>query len=445
MYKSLFDCDLAIGDRHDTAVVLGWYPLKKFISGFDKSHYGVAGNLFNPTHGVELLIRNLLFNTQIKNVIIFAFTKEDTINKPGLALRKAIREQYTDELSDIRIFFCDTPLQMYQAIDQVLQTDMDLTPTREQIIKEPIKMENKIIPGNIYSQVISKPNIESAYSEVVKQIRSHGRLIGNIQEYINLNVVLTDEAKDINQLVKLIKPELESSLLRYIHDFLNGTQSEHSYSYGDRLIEKNQINNVIDKLTEKPLTMAGMMSIWYPEDLIKGNSPCLTQIWVRASEEEILDMTATFRSNDMFKAWQFNAYVLRALQIQISNSLKLTPGVLTTVSFSAHIYEKDFEQTDGFLDNQFLESQRIKEKKEKVFYSGVGNFVITKPSKEYIDIKQYSNEGKFIDSVEIGATETYIYRVMDIIIRKNPSIEVEHILYLYRELIRALSPNYQQL
>lgn len=41
MYKSLFECDLATGDRHDTAVVLGWYPLNKFVREFDKSSFGV--------------------------------------------------------------------------------------------------------------------------------------------------------------------------------------------------------------------------------------------------------------------------------------------------------------------------------------------------------------------------------------------------------------------
>jgi thymidylate synthase len=442
MYKSLFECDLAIGERHDTAVVLGWYPLKKFTKEFDKSAYGVAGNLFNPTHGVELLIRNLLFNVQIKNVIICAFTKEDSANTPGLALRKAIRERYADELADIRIYFCDTPLQMHQAISQVLQTKMDLTPTRQQVIKEPIKIMDKIITGDIYSQVIKEATIELAYPEVVKQIRNHGRLIANIQEYINLNIVLTDEEIDMNRLVQSVDSNLESSLLGYIHDFLNGTQSEHSYSYGDRLLEKNQVQNIIDKLTEKPLTMAGMMSIWYPEDLIKGNSPCLTQIWVRASTDGKLDMTATFRSNDMYRAWQFNAYALRALQIQIATNLKMTPGILTTVSFSAHIYQKDFEEIQVFLDNP--QAKKVS-KKDESFYSCVGNFVINRRD-SLIEVEHFSNEGEFINNWQL----TYIHPLgikclMKDICTQNPSIEIDHTLYLYDELVKALSPVYRQL
>lgn len=439
MYKSLFECDLATGDRHDTAVVLGWYPLNKFVREFDKSSFGVAGNLFNPTYGVELLIRNLLYNTQIKNLIVCGFTKEDSTNKPGLALCKKIEEQYTHELADVNIFYCESIERMYRIFDQIIQTKMNLIPTREQIIKEPIVMETKVITGNIYSQVISQPTIELAYPEVVKQIRNHGRMIADIQEYINLNIVITDEGKSITEFMAHVPSDLRLSLGSYLNDFLFGTKSEHSYSYGDRLLEKNQAQNVIDKLTEKPLSMAGMMSIWYPEDLIKGNSPCLTQIWVRASADGKLDMTATFRSNDMFRAWQFNAYALRALQIQIADGLKMIPGVLTTVSFSAHIYQKDFEEIDSFLNKPVP-------KKEKVFYSTVGNFVITKPSPEQIEINHFSNEGVLVDTKVIKAAEICAYRTLHLISEENPSIELDHFLYLSRELNRAINKvEYKQL
>jgi thymidylate synthase len=440
MYKSLFACDLAMGDRHDTAVILGWYPLKSFVKMFNETGlYGVAGNLFNPTHGVELLLRNLLFNTQIKNLLICDITKEDKVNQPGKALYNKLIGEYYEELGkhlNIDVCSCMTDIEYFLSV--ISKTKMDLTPTREQIIKQPITMENKILPGNIYSQVISQPTIELALPEVVKQIRNHGRLIADIQEYINLNIVITDEGESVAEFMSSVPSDLRLSLGNYLNDFLFGTKSEHSYSYGDRLLEKNQTQNVINKLTEKPLTMAGMMSIWYPEDLIKGNSPCLTQIWVRASVDGKLDMTATFRSNDMFRAWQFNAYALRALQIQIANGLQMTPGVLTTVSFSAHIYQKDFEEIQLFLD-------RPQPKKEKVFYSTVGNFVITKPYPNRISIQQFCNQGNLIRTKVIEATEVNIYRAMKEIVKENPSIENEHLLYLYRELVKALSSNYQQL
>jgi thymidylate synthase len=440
MYKSLFECDLTYGERHDTVVVLGWYPLKRFVNETDKSLYGVAGNLFNPTHGVELLIRNLLFNNHVKNIVICSLTKEDYTNNPGKKLYEIIEKEYPDLWEKCWVFFCENPKELREAFKEISCASNDVIPTREQIIKEPmVTMETKVITGNIYSQVIRKATIELAYPEVVKQIHNHGRFIGNIQENINLNIVLTDEETDINRLVQSVDSKLESSLLGYIHDFLNGTQSEHSYSYGDRLLEKNQIQNVIDKLTEKPLTMAGMMSIWYPEDLIKGNSPCLTQIWVRASEDGKLDMTATFRSNDMFRAWQFNAYALRALQIQIADDLKMIPSVLTTVSFSAHIYKKDFEEIDKVLLD--IEAKGKQYKKE-IPFSVVGNFVISRPiykeTQPCILIEQFSNTGVFINKWELlqFSVRDIEFALKDISI-VNPSIETEHLLYLFREIIEC--------
>jgi thymidylate synthase len=188
--------------------------------------------------------------------------------------------------------------------------------------------------------------------------------------------------------------------------------------------------------------MAGMMSIWYPEDLIKGNSPCLTQKWVRASEDGKLDMTATFRSNDMFRAWQFNAYALRAIQIQIANSLNMVPGILTTVSFSAHIYQKDFEEIELFLDN--LQTKKMS-KKDELFYSCVGNFVITRRD-SMIEVEHFSNDGEFIRNWQlVSITRPGIKNLMLDICEHNPSIEVTHLLYLYNELVKALSPVYRQL
>jgi thymidylate synthase len=261
-------------------------------------------------------------------------------------------------------------------------------------------------------------------------------MIADIQEYINLNIVITDEGKSITEIFSRVASDLRPSLSRYLNAFLFGSKSEHSYSYGDRLLEKNQIKNVINKLTEKPLTMAGMMSIWYPEDLIKGNSPCLTQIWVRASTDRKLDMTATFRSNDMFRAWQFNAYALRALQIQIANELKMIPGLLTTVSFSAHIYQKDFENIRKFLD-------KPRPKKKKMFHSEVGNFVINQlPT---LSVKQFSKDGNLIKIWDnIPPNSKSVETVIEDICDENPSIEIDHVLYLQREMIRAMSPGYKQ-
>lgn len=439
MYKSLFECDLAIGQRHDTAVVLGWYPLNKFVQEFDRTVYGVAGNLFNPTHGVELLIRNLLFNTQIKNVLICDLTKEDKANKPGKVLAHAVAN--TPILREnLNVFIATSHNELNWAIKTIESTEMDLTPSRERVIKESlVEIDNKIIPGNIYSQVITRSTIEVAFPEVVKQIRSHGRMVADIQEYLNLNIVMTDEGKTISELLSHVPSDLRDSLNSYINDFLFGTKSVHSYSYGDRLLENNQPQNVIDKLTEKPLTMAGMMSIWYPEDLKKGNSPCLTQIWVRAFENK-LDMTATFRSNDMFRAWQFNAYSLRALQIKIADSLKLEPGVLSTVSFSAHIYQKDFEEIAVFLNK----SEPKKDKTPKTFYSVVGNFVITQVETTAILVKQFDNNGKFVKDWKVNRTNKQVWDLIDQICNENPSIETAHALYLQRELLRAISPGFKQ-
>ncbi|NJK52948.1 MAG: thymidylate synthase, partial [Leptolyngbyaceae cyanobacterium SU_3_3] len=59
------------------AIVTGWTVKETVAKKLDPSEYAVIGQLYSPTRGIDFLIRNLLFNTHVRFLVIINATKED--------------------------------------------------------------------------------------------------------------------------------------------------------------------------------------------------------------------------------------------------------------------------------------------------------------------------------------------------------------------------------
>jgi len=124
-----------------------------------------------------------------------------------------------------------------------------------------------------------------------------------------------------------------------------------AYTYGQRLVDFkgiNQVNAIINGILKSRHTRRAFASI---PDVLQDHShsspPCL--VYIQVSVTDRLNMFATFRSHDMFKAALPNAFALRGLCRHIAEKTGLPPGLLSITSNSAHIYEEEWEHTVHLL------------------------------------------------------------------------------------------------
>ncbi len=112
----------------------------------------------------------------------------------------------------------------------------------------------------------------------------------------------------------------------------------------------DQFEYIIKKLKEAPYSRRAQAITWRPyADPYKDDSPCLQRIWCRIIDNE-LTMATTWRSRDLFKAWEANVNGMIQLQKIIAKELEVEVGNYIDISNSLHIYGKDLRELVDILE-----------------------------------------------------------------------------------------------
>jgi len=219
--------------------------------------------------------------------------------------------------------------------------------------------------------------IGKAHEEVIKSILKHGDFLmtedgeKTLELPEPLNIHIKDPFTDY-----MISPHNmfgERAMEQYVHDLLEGTESDFVYTYHDRLFDYpktegesfigdgdgrgyDQIEYIINKLKEAPSSRRATAITWFlPKDEISRNPPCLQRIQCFVREGR-LNMHLEFRSNDMLSALGANMYALAHLQKKIADALGLPCGWYSHTSVSAHIYYvRDHEELSKYVKGLGLE------------------------------------------------------------------------------------------
>lgn len=466
-----------VGTGH-VAIVCGWTPVDKMLKLLRPEDYNCLGNLYSAVRGINPLIRNLLANKHIHDLIIIHSTQQDENTgacqclidffRHGATLQKVDYDRevwrinsevegYIDASipspslealrQNITIYNIDSPQSLRQL--STLLNAINTQPLRPWGKNETYPIEevkSDLLPGDRYCHSITSPTIAEAWPEVLYRIRKFGLIRDSLkrglwQELINLSVTITNEPDSF------YFPQPDNYLpfdLSYIQDYCQHlifdttTSLDVKYTYGSRLrtwFGVDQIEQIITKLGEQPEAASGTMSLWDPtKDHIGRGSPCLNHIWVRIVKDEIV-LVATLRSNDMFSAWASNAMGLRALQYYFRDQLNerfkqsYKVGNLVTVSQSAHIYQDCWEFADRLIEKQYFAP------KPQSYLDPCGMFVITlsTDSDKCILIEQFDNEERLVNVY----TGTSALKLVRHIAKVNPTIQLDHIGYLGLEVGRA--------
>jgi thymidylate synthase len=470
----------------DTVIVTGWTPKKKVLNILkqDKSKFAAIGQLYSAIRGLDYLVKNLIVNPQVKNVIGISATQADKNAQSIECLRDffayGVQKNEEDthlivksktqgrinsdvfikdinELRDRIKYYHVTDLKdLIKIIDLVseLAEDINLTPNvfinrmnwRKEVINGVYNVnKDKNIGWNrrINGVNITTKTIPEAWCEILKLITQYGIKVptgygGFIYDVSTLTVTVTDEPKGFSY--PDYYPFNPQQLDDYKAQILNDSQIDVKYTYGQRMrswFGVDQVEAVIEKILKEKNSPSGVISLWDVKDHVTGGSPCLNHILIKVLENK-LTLTALFRSNDMFGAWPLNISGLRLLQIQVLDELRkksldfetVEVGDITTVSESAHIYDDCINDCLDILKQY---------KTSEIYDSPTGNYIISRLG-EKIKIEWWLDDlllKIYLYNLEPEGNykERDNLRILKELSKDNPLITSSHLLYILSQLV----------
>lgn len=471
-YKPLYKPNQVILGTGQTVIVTGWTVKESVAKHLNSHEYAVIGQLYSPTRGINLLVRNLLFNPHVRYLVVLNATKEDRnaggceclldFFRFGFELGTSdtgkscwvIRSKYSGYI-DLEIDAAALEhLRRSLVVKEVHSISQAVVETR--IALQPIEpwgnpldfpmssIVPTVLPGQRYGHRIEGKTIAETWVKIIHQIKTTGTIRptgydGQWQELIDLMAIVTDEPENFYFPEPNYLPCDREFIQEYVSQILDDAPNIEGvkYTYGQRLrshFGRDQIEQVIQKLVDDIDSARAVMSLWDVKDHEANNSPpCLNHIWVRVVEQE-LSLTATFRSNDMFSAWAANAFGLRALQQHIRDEIiarsehNLKMGSLITISQSAHIYDDCWDSAE-----KVIQSQYSKICASRNYADPFGSFVINLQNDKIVVEHMTPGSGEVVNCYS-GRSAMQLYRQ---IAADCPGLQVEHAMYLGTELQKA--------
>ncbi|TFF90798.1 MAG: hypothetical protein EU548_01185 [Promethearchaeota archaeon] len=112
----------------------------------------------------------------------------------------------------------------------------------------------------------------------------------------------------------------------------------------------NQMEYIVEKLKKAPYSRRAQAITWRPlVDPYHDDPPCLQRIYMRIKEGKLL-MQTTWRSRDLFRAWEANVNGMIRIQKSIADQLNVEMGHYVDFSNSLHIYGNTIEEVKDMLE-----------------------------------------------------------------------------------------------
>lgn len=369
-------------------VVCHW-TLKSIIAdGLKNKNYAVLGQLYSRDVGISSIIRNVMAHPYLDTLILcgnegaIEETKSSKaflnliaggvdqdhyiINSQNARIEKEIPADKIDlfrqRIKIINLIGYNDAEKIQKAIDENFKNNPNKYETF--IFPEPEKTENLELPSESAVFVARRQKVAECWIDILREIMLFGKIKGSQygerqKEIIDMIAVVEDEDLDNPYLPDYFLLN-EKQIKEYIPTLTTAkTMTGAKYTYGQRLRDHegiDQIQNIINVLSKAPHSRRAVTSTWnVKSDSESENPPCIDLVQALVSQNK-LSLTVYIRSNDMFLGWPENAFGILALQkliIEETNkknpSIKLEKGPIITISASAHIYERNWEEAKKLL------------------------------------------------------------------------------------------------
>ncbi len=440
--------NLLIGSGSSAIGICTLWTSKDVIAGrVSPDHYAVCGNLYT-VQGINPMLKNILANPNIRVIVICGADLMKSGNAMlnfianGIGADRKIVGSYGYIDSDIGDDLIGILRKSVRVVDmrgrenelagEIEKLQGASEPFMEPVLITTSKETTPSMGSDEISYRIEGKSIRETWLKMVDVIMKFGK--EKPTQYG------TDE-KEILNIVAVVKGDSDwrnDDLEKYYQTFFKkeipfGVK----YTYGSRMRDYparsgkgvDQIENVVQRLKEVPHTRRAVVSIWdvnIDSDTKNPDPPCLTQIIFNVFCNRLY-ATAIFRSHDIFGVWQLNVAVLMKLQKEIARRVGMEPGVLTTVSIDAHVYENNWKEANDILDKEYHgKSVPFEQDANGYFVIGVDDGEIT--------AEHRVNDGRRSNCVFRGKKAQTLYRQ---ILHENLITKFDHAAYIGHELARA--------
>ncbi|QQR69297.1 MAG: hypothetical protein IPI58_01015 [Alphaproteobacteria bacterium] len=473
-----------INPTGDVGVATLWTPVNTAVDymknlgidlGPETSRIAVVANLYGD--GLAQMIRNLLWNPQIRHLLIFG----QPLTEAGAELENLLTlgAEPVEDMGQKRLLIRGTDrkldshfdpslLQGYYKIKRYGKPSLPETkqgvgtffsdlpppvPAARDRIEAPLpQFKPNFFPSEARSHTITRRRPLDAWEEVVCRIMRFGvpSVAGVTKQRLelqNLKVVITEPVEDRDEDLRPYGYSREK-FARYQQEFLCGDVPEDvQYTYGSRMRggwpgldgrTDDAVTFIANKLAESPSERSAFISIWHtPEDLFapeERSRPCLASLFFRVFQGH-LTLNATFRLHNVMSAWLMNVYGLIALQREVAEKAGGLPiGPITVVSQSISI---DPDSQDRFAVAQQILANKIDDLE---LDRETGKRILREDPNGYFTFTTDNETSEIVVDLKMGGETLQRYRgktaesVENQISRDNAISDIGHALYVGRQL-----------
>ncbi len=443
---------VSVGNPFASVGIVTLWTKKEFIlKHLDSQHYALVGQLYSRDEGFNGVLRNCLANKAIRHLIIIGID----LNGSGKALLSffsngvgadhavlGVEGVFIDKeipfasLENLRVHvtvhdyqhvkdFSQLPVLLQQLSQLPSYGAPEIFPTATVPVPDTFPSEKSGFP-------VRHDFIGPAWLEILHLITALGTIKKsdyNVdqRELLNIISVIEKEDPDHPQLFPYFQ-FTKDDLFSYYPQVVSAAALEGvEYSYGQRLRQQknvDQIQLLIATLRQTPHTRRALAVTWDIEkDLTNEKPPCLILVEFLI-QNNLLYLTAFFRSNDMFHAWPRNAFGLRKLQYTVASALAIASGNLTIISSSAHMYQNNWAAAAQILCEYHAPLKRIGDPR--------GNLILCLKD-GMIFVTHTDPDGKRLD--EFSGTDPFALYTK--LVLEHKVCDLSHAFYLGTELQKA--------
>lgn len=418
------------------------------------SKIAVIGNLYG--NGIPHLLRNLLHNPQIRDLVICGANRSGSAEEivaffeQGLEVGTSLGDTVTRVKGTTRIIdnlvqpeaFAEKPrfVSVGELRDQVsratLYSYMQSYQPSEPTSVERVEIDLPEVKISHYPSEPRNCNIVAdspldAWRELIFRLHRFGHLVhlrkGDRQELQNVRVVVTEPRVDSEEALQEFGFSVEGLRL-YQNDMLLGPLPEdHSYTYGNRIREYygfDALSKFAARLRENPQDRDCYLALWDSHsDIDADDAPCLVSLFFRVYDER-LTLTACYRTHNALDAWLKNVYGLMRAQEIVAKESGIEIGPLTVISHSISIDPSKYD----------LAERVAKAKGFSIEMDPNGQFMVTVDQEAgEILVQHMSNEGFVLHEYRSSKAE----RIQHEIAHDCAVSDVNHAMYIGRQLAKA--------
>jgi len=339
----------------------------------DTSRIAVIGNLYG--NGIPHLLRNLLYNPQIRDLAIWGADRSGSADdliaffERGLEKTEMMGERLTrikgtsHILDDLvtpesfaerpRIARFGEPADKESALNlcrYIQELDPPEPAVRDRVEIPLPEVRVTRFPSEPRSHTIVKQTPLEAWVELVFRLVRFGHLVhlrkGDRQELQNVKVVIVNPWPDDAERLAKYNFSLEELIL-YQQDMLAPElPADHSYTYGNRIrayFGFDALSKFAARLRQNPQDRDCYLALWDSKnDIDAEDAPCLVSLFFRVFDDK-LTLSATYRTHNALDAWLKNVYGLMRTQQIVSEQTGIEPGPLTVISHSISVDPDRYE------------------------------------------------------------------------------------------------------